>query len=216
MPDVSICLASDVAAPPLFDRYIAIEGDPFRSKIAALRLSPYDLTLLLDVDTHVARAPTEIFELLSRFDFAVAHAPNRETLAFADIPSAYPEFNTGVIGCRRGKVTERLLDSWLQEYDRVLHRNPPSKDQPSLRRVLYYASEVRVATLPSEFNQRFEMAGFCNLPVAILHGWASPEILGQISGAMTAAASNWDSRAVFIDGKLLGRHAEVLLDWNLG
>lgn len=55
-------------------------GNPYADKIMAMSKSPFDETIFLDTDTFVCREITDLFDLLSRFDMAVAHAPaHRET-----------------------------------------------------------------------------------------------------------------------------------------
>lgn len=203
MPHINITLAGDGFICEPFDQALTVHtDDPYRAKILALRNSPYEQTLMLDVDTQVVADPTDIFTLLSRFDIAVAHAPNRVTLAFQDIPDSFPEFNTGVVAMRQTQVVQRLLDSWLTEYDRLLVYDPPSKDQPSFRRVSYNQTGLRIATLTPEFNLRFTMAGFINQEVRILHGWAPPDTCERIGSILNLEAGNPRRRAVFSGGKL--------------
>src|SRR5206468_5798153 len=98
-----------------------------------------------------------------------------------DVPDAFPELNTGVIAFRRSEAVSRLLQTWLKEYDRLAPQKPPSKDQPSFRRAVYQATDVRLAVLPPEFNLRFWMAGFHNQPVRILHGWGSAKTYREVA-----------------------------------
>jgi len=192
MPDVAVVVARGTVegTQPLEVN----EADAYRAKILALQRSPFDVTLLLDADTYVACDLSEIFDLLDDFDVCAAHSPNRGAMILPEIPWSFPEFNTGVIGLRRNDTTDRLLAEWLRLYDEMLPDRPPSWDQPSFRRAVYQASDLRVAVLPPEFNQRFEMSGFCGQSVRILHGWADTARYEQIAASLSAregAANDW-------------------------
>jgi hypothetical protein len=214
MPDCVVALATDRPAPDVFDVTLPVAaGDGYRAKILGVIASPFDATIMLDVDTYVADDLSEVFALLERFDMALVHAPNRVTLDLEDVPSAYPEFNTGVVAFRRNAVTDRVLNRWLAEYDALLHRDPPSKDQPSFRRVAYHDPDVRIATLTPEYNQRFTMGGFFNQSPKVLHGWADPETYPRVVEAMRAQVGKWGARAVFINGKLFDRTGRQAAEW---
>jgi hypothetical protein len=216
-PGCEIALATDGDAPAVFDVAFRVPAeDGYRAKILGMIESPFDQTIMLDVDTHVAADLDEVFLLLDRFDMALVHAPNRVTLPLDDVPPSYPEFNTGVIAYRRNEVAGRVLRAWLVEYDRLQEHNPPSKDQPSFRRVAYNDPDLRIATLTPEFNQRFTMAGFFNQKVRVLHGWAGPETYAKVAQAMDAQAAHWGARAVFVNGRLFDREGQQVAEWHLG
>jgi|GEM_PF-6552644 hypothetical protein len=168
MPDLPIAVATDhplVAGP--FDQQVALaEPNGYRAKIAAAQRSPFNRTLQLDVDTYILADLGEVFRVLDRFDMALVHAPVGISMAFDDVPRSFPEFNTGVIAYRATQLVQDVLAEWLREYDTLAS----PFDQPSFRRVTYRAAGLRIATLPSEYNQRM-VAGFFNQPVQILHGW---------------------------------------------
>lgn len=209
---LAIALASDAdAAPPGFDQLVRIdEGDGFRAKILALRRSPFERTVFLDSDTYVVAELSALFQLLERFDVAAAHAPNRVTLPLDDVPAAFPELNTGVIACRRGEATDALLDRWLAEYDRLLPDRPLSMDQPSFRRALY-GSDIRLAILPPEFNMRFEMAGYHNATVRVLHGRADDKTYDRVADALNARTGG-DGDWQVISGGRIYRHGRLVAD----
>lgn len=211
-PSTAIALATDADfAPPVFDQRVRIgEREGFRAKIVALRQSPFERTIFLDSDTCVVGELSALFELLERFDIAAAHAPNRVTLALDDVPASFPELNTGVIACRRGDTTDALLDRWLAEYDRLAADRPLSMDQPSFRRALY-TSDARLAILPPEFNMRFEMAGYHNDIVRVLHGRASDRTYELVAATMNArigAPGDWQ----VISGSRVYRHGRLVAD----
>ena len=152
-PDVAIDLFTDqpdVSAP--FDRIHRLADDFFRPKFAALRHSRFDRTMYLDADTLVVADPLDALDILDRFDVALAHDPYRNTEhATADwgatLPAAFPQFNSGVIAARQTDVTASLWDEMVA----ALRRDALPRDQPILRRLLY-DSDLRIATLPEEYN----------------------------------------------------------------
>jgi hypothetical protein len=198
MPDIPIAVATNRAISGPFDHHVPIESDDgYQAKILGMLKTPFERTVMLDVDTYVLADLSEMFELLDRFDMALAHATNRVTLCLEDVPASFPEFNTGVVGYRSAPIVTHVLKEWLLEYARLAASEPPSKDQPSFRRVAYRTPDLRLATLTPEFNQRFEMAGFFNLSVRVLHGWASEAVYEQVAEAMRTAPERWDYGAVF-------------------
>jgi hypothetical protein len=126
--------------------------------------------VLLDCDTYIVRDLGPIFELLDRFDIAGAHAPTRSSFDLDNIPDSFPEFNAGLIAFRRSEAVSSFLAAWLADYDRLAELRPASMDQPSFRRALF-RSGLRIATLPPEWNQRFDMAGYPKQALRVLHGW---------------------------------------------
>jgi hypothetical protein len=211
MPAVPIAIATDAPAPADFDESVAMtEPDGYRAKILGMIASPFERTLLLDVDTYAVRDLSETFAILDGFDIAAAHDHRRAPLALDDVPDSFPELNTGVIALRRGENVQRFLNAWLDEYDRLQPRKPNSKDQPSFRRALYRATDVRVGVLPSEFNVRFWKAGYYNQPVRILHGWGDTATYEKVAAVLNDSVKSRGYRGVFIGYALLGEDAEVV------
>jgi hypothetical protein len=210
-PGVRIAIATDGPAPGGFDEAIRIdEPDAYRAKIVAMIASPFDRTLLIDVDTYAAADVSEAFRILDAFDIAAAHDPNRASLPLDDVPGSFPELNTGVIAYRRTEPVERLLHAWLDEYDRLAPLGPTSYDQPSFRRTVYKATDVRLAVLPSEFNLRFWKAGYYNQPVRILHGWGSTDTYEKVAALLNEHVTSRRHRAVVIGYALVDKQAEVV------
>jgi hypothetical protein len=210
MPDVRITIATGAPAPDGFDETIPLsEPDGYRAKILGMLASPFDRTLFLDVDTYVAADVSELFSLLDAFDIAAAHAPVRATLPLDGVPDSFPELNTGVLAFRRQGSVERLLLAWLDEYGRLLHLKPPSKDQLSFRRVMYSATDVRLAVLPPEFNLRFRKAGYYNQRVRIVHGWGDPDTHRAVAAALNEPVRSRRYRGLFTGHALLDRRGAV-------
>lgn len=142
------------------------DGDPFsalhpvsqphrRSKVDYLPHSPFERTLYLDADVRVVSDLTEVFGVLDRFDVALAHAHARNhrhtnTAWRVAIPPGFPQFNGGVIAWRRSERTLGFLRAWREAY----HESGFRKDQITLRELLWL-SDLRIATLPPEYNLRY-------------------------------------------------------------
>ncbi|WP_424019004.1 hypothetical protein ACOZ4N_05905 [Halorientalis pallida] len=166
MPDVSVTLVTDGdLESPLFDRVIRM-SDPAYSyvdKITGMELSPYDRTVFLDTDVYVADAVDELFEMLDGVDIAAAVAPNRDlNTTNPGVPASFPEYNTGVLPYT--DAASDLLDEWKRLYQ-ADHKH----DQPAFREAAY-ESDLRIATLPREYNCLYGAPGHLVNDVKILHG----------------------------------------------
>jgi len=209
-PGIPIAIATDGSVPAGFDEAIQIdEPDGYRAKIVGMIASPFDRTLMLDVDTYAAADVSETFRVLDAFDVAAAHAAKRVSLRvslpFDDVPDSFPELNTGVIALRKNERVRRLLQAWLEEYDRL-----GWLDQPAFRRVVYKATDVRLAVLPPEFNLGFWKAGYNNQHVRILHGWAGRETYERVAAILNEPVTSRRYRGVFIGGALFDKQADVV------
>ena len=139
----------------IFDQVICIKNPHVRSKVDYIQFTPYERTLYLDADTIVVADITEMFELLNRFDLAIAHAHLRElkgtTVHWREhIPSSFPQHNGGVLLFRWNNKTEQLFKDWSRYY----HEAGFSKDQVTLRELLW-KSDLHLYVLPPEYNMRY-------------------------------------------------------------
>jgi hypothetical protein len=135
-----------------FDR-VHVLTDPWaRSRIDAMRLSRFDRTLMLDSDVIVLADIGDIFQVLDRFDIALAHdqernSENAQNAWKTVLPAAFPQFNGGVIAVRRSDAVQAMLGDWAS----AVRDHATGRDQQVLREILWH-SALRVATLPAEFN----------------------------------------------------------------
>ena len=125
-------------------------------KHQAMLETQYDLNLVLGSDTYALSSQVNsIFELLDKFDVAVAHAPYRiVSMSDSDsipVPESYPEFNCDVIAYRKNDRVLKLIEQWQDYYRKDNFGHP--HDQGTFR-YLIYNSDLRVATLAPEFNYR--------------------------------------------------------------
>ncbi|MGH8048892.1 MAG: hypothetical protein ACREKL_16745 [Chthoniobacterales bacterium] len=174
MPGVRIAVYTDQSGLPaeLFDEIRAIENPrhSFIDKIAPLCDTPFERTVFLDTDTVVCAPVGDLFELLDRFDLAVAHAPYRHDRPFVT-PNCFTELNTGVMAYRRTDAVKTLFQDWLKTYEKeVAETGRMDSDQPAFREALY-RSPVPFYVLPTEYNLRTVMpAAVGRCKVRIIHG----------------------------------------------
>ena len=118
----------------------------------------------------------ELFALLDQFDCAATHEEYVNTDWFgryphSDVPSSFPEFNTGILLYKRSARMDDVLKEWEFLYSRFIEEKPGQKinDQPFFRAAIYH-SDVRMATLTREYNCKYRGQGYLNGQVKVLHG----------------------------------------------
>lgn len=175
-PDRPIDLFTDAAVEdPVFDRVHRLERVSIRPKIEAMRRARFARTLYLDADTIPLAPLDDVFGVLERFDMALcaeqrrADFRARRQMKREPVPLAFPQPNSGVVALRPAPVVLRLLEEW----ERWAHDGTQSFDQHSLR-VLLYRSEVRLHTLPDEYNMMWYTNRLANPD-----GHCAPRILHQ-------------------------------------
>jgi len=177
MADIPIILyTDDVAAAnssQVFDQLIELDDPAYgpSDKFFALRNSPFEKTVFVDTDTWCLDQCTELFRMLDRFEFAVAHAPVRAmNLVPKGVPRCFPEMNTGVLAFRKTPEVSRLFEQWAINYLDFKVRRNINRDQLSFRKVLY-ESNISLNILPPEYNLRatfsYMVGGMA--PVKIIH-----------------------------------------------
>jgi hypothetical protein len=151
------------------DNIIKIEDDveTFANKPFNMSRTPYEKTLYLDTDTYICSDISDIFELLEKYDIAATHNQKGTSYTIGDIPNAFPEYSSGVIGFRDNKLVTNFLSTWKSYYQQDTREEYP-EDQPSFRKALY-DSDLKLATLPREYNCAVRMPGYLNDEVKILH-----------------------------------------------
>lgn len=171
MGDVSASIITDERRDlPEFEEEIIADNPHygFRDKVEYMDESPYEKTLYLDTDIYVQEDVGDLFHLLEEFDIAAAHngaggKDCRETHPISELPDSFPEYNTGVLVFNTDKMAE-FAPRWRDEY-----KDYHPGDQPSFRLALYY-SDLRLATVPPEYNCLFREPGYVIGPVKIFHG----------------------------------------------
>jgi hypothetical protein len=153
--------------------------NPYVDKIANMRRSPFERTLYLDSDTFVVDEIAHLLRLLDRYDIAVAYAPAYRGLADPEVPSAFYEFNTGVLAWRQSDRVAAFMRSWQETYLAWLDEEPfpgagkasrsPRADQPAFRRCAWQ-HDVRVFVLAPEYNFRLGYPTTVVDRVRVIHG----------------------------------------------
>jgi Nucleotide-diphospho-sugar transferase len=152
-PGLPVDLYTDRAHDlPVFDRVHVLENPWFRSKIDALLGARFERTLYMDADILALADFRDVFQLLERFDIALAHdwyrnSPLHHTFWRKELPPAFPQFNGGLIALRRTPATTAFLEAWRA----AVQATDTGRDQISLRELLW-DSDLRIATLPEEYN----------------------------------------------------------------
>jgi hypothetical protein len=129
---------------------------------------PYDRTLLLDTDTRIYGNITGLFKVLDEFDIAASVIADSEYNLSDDVPETFPEYNTGVVSFRKSAEVQKFIDQWQGNYQDDLSTGT-RMNQPSFRETLY-KSNIRIATIPTEFNCRINFGGYLQDDVKVLHG----------------------------------------------
>ncbi len=154
-------------------------GNPYADKIASMRSSPFERSIYLDSDTYVVEEITSLFGLLDRYDLAVAFAPGYRGLADPAVPSAFYEFNTGVLAWRASDRMSAFMQAWEDtyrvwlEHDEFPGAQKASRgrraDQPAFRRCAW-EHDVRVFALGPEYNFRVGFPATVVGRVRVIHG----------------------------------------------
>jgi len=186
MPDTPITILTDSVTAKELDtidtKQVSVKivketgGFNWDDKINGFLLSPYGRTIFLDTDTYICGDLSEIFRVLDKFDVAVAHDPLRQTRGFAlhETPASFPEFNTGVVAFKNSESFEAFVADWHSRHRDLteLTRNDPLipfNDQISFRASAFYFEDVRIATLPPEYNYRPAWPGYAKYEVKVVH-----------------------------------------------
>jgi hypothetical protein len=153
--------------------------NPFADKIASMRRSPFERTIYLDSDTFVAGEIAHLLALLDNYDIAVAYAPAHRGRADPEVPSAFYEFNTGVIAWRASERMASFMDAWESTYrawqieDPFPVRRSGSRggraDQLAFRRCAWQ-HDVRLFVLAPEYNFRLGYPQTVVDSVRVIHG----------------------------------------------
>jgi hypothetical protein len=183
-PDLKISIFSDrEPSSDIFDNTIIIENPNYsiRDKVENLKHTPYEKTVFLDTDTFVCSSSglKQIFDLLDEFDFAASYGLGRtlnisypmENTPSWNVPDSFPWFNTGVIGFKSNPDVIEVIEEWSRQYDEY-DLDFQAFDQAALREPLFQ-SNVRIATLPFEYNYHVLHPQAVGGEVHIIHGHLS-------------------------------------------
>jgi hypothetical protein len=177
MPNVPIALMTDLDTNiDVFDTTIEIEQPrhDFGDQVFHLGRTPYEKTIYLDTDIYLYESIEGLFTLLSNFDLAAAHnqryysSERVDIEGIAAIPRSFPEYNSGVVAMKRNDRVQSFLNEWRDAYEQVVEHGQVH-NQAAFRLALY-RSDVRLATIPPEYNCVFHRPGTVNRTVKVFHG----------------------------------------------
>ncbi len=179
LPHVLFTCPRTDSAPELSLVGFEPSGNPYADKIANLRRSPFERTLFLDTDTFVVDEIAHVLDVLDHYDIAVAYAPGYRGLDDPDVPSAFHEFNTGVLAWRASERTDAFMRSWQETYLAWLEQEPfpgarkatrgGRADQPAFRRCAWQHG-LRLFVLAPEYNFRLGYPATLVGRVRVIHG----------------------------------------------
>ncbi len=184
MPNLPVTiLAHEEVKSPEFDKAVVVNKPyySFEDKVVYLYDSPYEYTLFLDTDTYICEDFSELFDILDSFDIAAVHAPTKIPGTVNGVPECYQQMNTGMILFKKSPEMQKFCEYWIKIYE------SGEPDQPSFREALF-KSNLRIATLTTEYNCRFPFPTFVCGTVKILHGrhqdleWVGQKI-NEVKGA---------------------------------
>lgn len=127
------------------------------SMIDVARITRGSKILYMDTDAAFVQDKIHhVFRVLDYHDVAAAHAPGtritqREISDGDGVPECYVEYNCGIIAFRCADRVIDMLQQWHDSYEQ--RRDVVVGDQVDFRKVVYH-SDLRVATLPPEWNVR--------------------------------------------------------------
>jgi hypothetical protein len=207
-PELAVDLYTDApeAVPAgLFDRVHLIARPEPRSKLVCMAETRFERTLFLDADTLVMAPLGDLFDILDRFDCAMAHDVRRASDLVQEgfavrTPYAFPQLNSGVLLYRRSPAMLRFLGEWLRRFRAA----GMARDQIVLKDLLW-ESDIRFYVLPPEMNLR---------RVTMLDAWepldAVPTILHshRLMDHMRGAGPRISDPAVLVAAERVAHGAE--------
>jgi hypothetical protein len=147
--------APEATGLEIFDAVRPVPRVHDRAKLDCLPLTRFRRTLYLDCDTLVLRGFGDLFDILDRFECALAHDVRRASPLIREgreqrTPYAFPQVNSGVLLYRRSAAMWGLLRDWAARFHAA---EEVARDQVILKDLLW-SEDIRFYVLPPEFNLR--------------------------------------------------------------
>jgi hypothetical protein len=185
---------NDPVAP--FTRIVALKqiAYPHRPRFESMLRFDLDRVIFIDGDTLLLAPAHELFEVLDHFDVALTIAPHlfhprAEAAGIYDVlpkvSMAVPEWNGGLMVARKSPRFHKFVIAWDALF-LVSIKAGYLLDQASLRSALA-TSDLRVATLASNYNFRANVEQMARGKVKILHAHGD---LPAIARTINATARN--------------------------
>jgi len=159
-----------IEMPDINDSRFTGHMSHFLAKLYSILETPYENTLFLDTDTEVKKPINSMFNLLKKFDIAIAPGPMTQQPVDAsdiinELPNEFPELNTGVILYRMTEKMKNFLTEWknvfLHNTNGLFRVHGKGGEQVSLRYLLWSNENIRmhilsVQGIPNMFNYRYK------------------------------------------------------------
>jgi hypothetical protein len=179
----------------LFDDIEIVEHSShhFYDRINYFMNTPYTKTLHLDADTMVLDDIRPMFKMLERFDIIARKDPYRNSLDYAEksislnVPDPFPEYQCGVIGFNKTEAVDAFFEDWKKRYSKHLDIK---NDQPFFRESLYH-SDIRIGTLPPEYNFLVGYLDYLQKDAKIIHLTSPPtnQTISKIVDTINSAST---------------------------
>lgn len=158
-----ICVFSEEKYRKMFeqecDYFFDIKSKLQRPKVEFISQSPFENTVYLDSDTFINSNISDLFQLLSKYDFGgvFCNSRKRENYSkliskYKNIPYSFSEINTGVLVFNNSQKIKNFFNKWNSYYYQYFSLTN-GWDQPSFR-VALWESDIKICHLPPEYNVR--------------------------------------------------------------
>ena len=158
-PDLHVTVFSNKEInSSLIDNVRVIDVKHMRPKIDYIHETPYEETIFLDTDTIINHSLNDAFDILNKYDIALAHDLARKRKKFNNvipeyeaIPYSFSEINTGVIVFKNNDNIKKLFENWRHYFYKYYNVVP--WDQPSFR-ISIWNCDAKLYIFPVEYNVR--------------------------------------------------------------
>jgi hypothetical protein len=172
-----------------FTKVVSLRETNFthRPRFDSIFMTTLDQAIFIDGDTLIIEPCYELFQVLDDFDIALCLAPQLhhpraiESNLHSFLPfvsMAVAEFNAGLIVAKKTEKLRTFVESWMRLFKTCLTEQY-AMDQVSLR-VALSKSDLRIATLPNNYNFRANINQSVAGVVKILHCHGELEEIAKI------------------------------------
>lgn len=161
-PDIPVTIFSDIEfQSDLVQNVVLIDKGQIRPKVDCIMDTPYKEAIFLDSDTIIDHDITEMFRILDKYEFAIAHDLGRKRKKISKllpeykaVPYEFPECNTGVFVFKNNDRVQNLFKKWNEIFYKYYDKF--QWDQASFRCALWEV-DLNLYILPPEYNIRSKM-----------------------------------------------------------
>ena len=141
------------------------------AKVRYMFSAPYERAIFMDVDTYILDELWDMFQLLDNFDIALTHSCGHHANGlYQDVPQSFCVFSSGVVVYKRSKRMDKLFEHYWNLYVDATCKGWGFADQMTLQKALYDCKDIRIATLPQEYNMPFDFPTYVWCKTKIIHG----------------------------------------------